>query len=329
MEFRTHIAISPPDFCIDHSMRMMLFGSCFSEHIGSKLAENKFQVDVNPFGILYNPMSVSAALKRIIAKNAITLNDLVQHNELYHSLMHHGSFSHPDKSVCVENISYRFDAATRSIQHTDIFFVTLGTAYVYKWKETGEIVGNCHKFPAELFLRHRVSVDEVVEEWKPLVEKLLKINPNAKVIFTVSPIRHWKDGAHENQLSKSILHLSIDALQHIFSENVLYFPAYEIILDELRDYRFYAEDMMHPSSVAVDYVWERFSETYFSESTRLLMKEWGRIAQDLRHRPLNTEVASYRSFLEQTRRKLQRFSTNYPQIKCYDELKKLETLLKN
>lgn len=328
MEFRTHIPLSPSGFEIDHTTEMMLFGSCFSEHIGDKLSENKFRADVNPFGILYNPMSVSFAIKRLIGKDAITEDDLVQHNGLYHSLLHHGSFSHADKSVCLKTIARRFEAAAQSVHTTDIFFITFGTAYVYKWKETGKVAGNCHKLPAELFVRHRVSVDDVVMEWGPVVKSLLEISPNVKLIFTVSPIRHWKDGAHENQISKSVLHLSVDALQNSFPDNVFYFPTYEIVLDELRDYRFYAEDMMHPSSVAVNYVWERFSETYFSPNTRLLMKEWMKIAQSLRHRPIHAETATYRSFLEHTLHKLISFSTRHPQINCDDELNTLQLLLK-
>jgi hypothetical protein len=319
MDFRTHIVIPESDISINHSTSMMLFGSCFSEHIGSKLLQHKFKVDVNPFGILYNPFSVSRAIRRLLSAESFSAADLVFNNELYHSPMHHGHFSATDKEVCLQNISSRFDQAVSFIGQTDLFLITFGSAYAYQWRESGEIAGNCHKFPADRFRRLRLSVEEIVEEWVEVITLLTVINPTAKLLFTVSPVRHWKDGAHENQISKSILHLAIDALQERFRERISYFPAYEVMMDELRDYRFYNEDMIHPSPLAVDYIWNCFSETYFSAATQRVNDEWAQIRRALEHRPLHPGTESYRLFTEGTAQKLAAFARRYPEISCEEE----------
>jgi hypothetical protein len=293
---------------------MMLFGSCFSENIGDKLLDYRFRANVNPFGILYNPLSISQAIKLLLSgKQPIFENDLVFHNEMYHSLMHHGDFSKTDKNHCLENIFERFSKSSDFIAKTDIFLITFGTAYVYRWKETGEVVGNCHKIPPDKFVRFRLTIDEIVSEWSEIISLIKNKNDKAKFLFTVSPIRHWKDGAHENQVSKSILHLAIDGLQSRF-EDVHYFPAYEILLDELRDYRFFAEDMMHPSSIAISYIWERFSETYFSDKTIGINQEWSHIYRAIHHKPMNPETEAHKKFLEQTKLKMEEFYKRYPLI---------------
>ncbi|MGI6047147.1 MAG: GSCFA domain-containing protein [Petrimonas sp.] len=323
MDFRTRISIPTSDFQLNHSTRMMLLGSCFSENIGNKLLENKFRVKINPFGIVYNPLSVAAVVNRLLFKKNFNENDLVFHNDVYQSFLHHSSFSHPDKTRCLQSISESFSNAAEFIRETDIFLITFGTAYVYKLKSTGKVVANCHKFPADTFIRERLSVEEIVKEWSEIIRAISTRNPTAKFIFTVSPIRHWKDGAHENQISKSILHLAIEQLQKMFTSALSYFPAYEILLDELRDYRFFAEDMMHPSSVAVDYIWDRFCETYFSKETMDINSEWQKIQQALNHRPLNHNTEWHQRFQHQILQKLIDFQANYPQINCEVEINKL------
>ena len=323
MHFRTIVEIPMSDIRIDHSTRMMLFGSCFSENIGRKLMQSKFQVDMNPFGILYNPFSVSAAMRRLLSATPFSEADLVFNNGIYHSLMHHGHFSAPDKDSCLRNISERFESAAGNIRQTDLFFITFGSAYVYKWKESGEIAGNCHKFPSRLFHRFRLSVEETTEEWKQLITTLTIFQPDIKLLFTVSPVRHWKEGAHENQVSKSVLHLAIDNLQHLFPENVRYFPAYEVMIDELRDYRFYDEDMMHPSSFAVDYIWQLFGNTFFPADTRKINEEWEQIRKAMEHRPLYSGTEAHDAFVKNTLRKLEDFARRYPEISCEEEKRKL------
>lgn len=318
MDFRTIIDISVSDIEINHSSRMMLFGSCFSENIGRKLLQFRFQVDVNPFGILYNPFSISVAMQRLLSATPFEESDLVFNNGLYHSLMHHGYFSSFDKTACLEGISERFESAVSQLEQTDLFLITFGSAYLYQWKENGEIAANCHKLPARLFRRFRLSVEEITEEWKKLISMLMAIRPDVKILFTVSPVRHWKEGAHENQISKSILHMAIDNLERLFPGNVRYFPAYEIMIDELRDYRFYDEDMMHPSSFAIDYIWHLFGNTFFSVDTTKINKEWEQIRKAIEHRPLYPGTEAYNTFVKDTRRKLEAFRRRYPWILCDD-----------
>jgi GSCFA family. len=329
MDFRTRILIPKSDISIDHSTKAMLFGSCFSENIGQKLLRYKFQVEVNPFGILYNPLSVSTSIIRLLSAKSFSEAELVFNNGMYHSFMHHGVFSAVDKHACLQNISERFERAAAFIRKTDLYLLTFGTAYAYKLKESGRIVGNCHKFPADKFHRFRLSVEEIVEEWGGVIGVLATINPQAKLLFTVSPIRHWKDGAHENQISKSILHLAVDALQNRFPDIVYYFPAYEVMIDELRDYRFYDEDMMHPSSSAVEYIWSRFSETFFTDETHHVNEEWVPIRKALDHRPLHPETDAYRTFLEQTAQKMDAFAHKHPDISCEEERLLLSSLWKD
>jgi len=299
MDFRTIINIPVSDIQINHSSRMMLFGSCFSENIGRKLQQSKFRVDVNPFGILYNPFSISTAMQRLLSAKPFLEADLIFNNGLYHSLMHHGQFSAPDKEACLRNISKRFESAVLQIKRANLFLITFGSAYVYQWKESGEIAGNCHKLPARLFHRFRLSVEEITEEWEKLISMLTAMHPDIKLLFTVSPVRHWKEGAHENQISKSILHLAID-------------------IDELRDYRFYDEDMIHPSSFAIDYIWQLFSNTFFSSETIGINKEWEQIRRAMEHRPLYPGTKEHEAFVKDTLRKLETFSRRYPEISCDD-----------
>lgn len=323
MDFRTPVIIPESTFRIDHSTKMMLLGSCFSENIGARLLEYKFLVKTNPFGIVYNPFSVAAVVKRLLSNKGFDETDLVFHNDVYQSFLHHGQFSHPDKNRCLENISRSFAEAAGFILKTDIFLITFGTAYVYKLKSTGEVVANCHKFPSSAFVRERLTIEEIVKEWSSVINAISAHHPATKFIFTVSPIRHWKDGAHENQISKSILHLAIDRLQEMYESTLSYFPAYEILLDELRDYRFFAEDMMHPSPVAIEYIWERFGETFFTEETIRANREWDQINRSLDHRPLNNQTENYRHFLKQTLQKLILFRQNHPQIDCSREIEEL------
>lgn len=323
MDFRTPVIIPESTFRIDHSTKMMLLGSCFSENISTRLQEYKFLVKTNPFGIVYNPFSVAAVVKRLLSNKGFDETDLVFHDNVYQSFLHHGLFSHPDKNRCLENISRSFDEAAGFILKTDVFIITFGTAYVYKLKSTGEVVANCHKFPSSAFVRERLTIEEIVKEWSSVINAISAHHPAAKFIFTVSPIRHWKDGAHENQISKSILHLAIDRLQKMYAPTLSYFPAYEILLDELRDYRFFAEDMMHPSSVAIEYIWERFGETFFTGETIRTNSEWDQINRSLDHRPLNNQTENYRHFLKQTLQKLILFRQNHPQIDCSREIEEL------
>ena len=323
MEFRTRIDITEGEVMINHNTAMMMLGSCFSEEIGRKLLEHKFRVDINPFGILYNPFSVSEALARMISGNPFSEGDLFLYNGMYHSPMHHGAFSSPRLDESLQLINKRFEKAVALLPLTDLLMVTFGTAWTYRRKDDDRIVANCHKLPANQFERSRLTLEEIVREWELLIKRLLKLNPRMKLLFTVSPVRHMKDGAHENQLSKAILLLAIEQLQTQFPGQIFYFPAYELMIDELRDYRFYGDDMLHPSSLAVNYIWEEFSRFCFSHDTDEVNREWSVIRQALEHRPLHPDSEAFSRFRQQTREKLEAFARRHPSISCEEERKNL------
>ena len=251
MELITKVEYDKAPCKISHLSKSLLLGSCFAENIGCLMRENKFDCDVNPFGILYNPLSVSKALDDIIACKHYGPDDLFFHQECYHSYMHHGSFSATNREMVLDTINTRLSKASQRLAQTEVLIITFGTAWVYYLQSTREVVSNCHKMPAKTFVREKLTVNDIVETYSSLIAKLQQCSPNLRLLFTVSPIRHVKDGLHENQLSKATLLLAIDELTRKFPEQVSYFPAYEIVMDELRDYRFYADDMGQPSALAI------------------------------------------------------------------------------
>ncbi len=328
MQLQTLIQILQSPTPIEYTDKLMLFGSCFAENMGEKLTGNKFQVDINPFGILYNPLSVKSALTDLLERRSFTENDLFAHHGVYHSFAHHSRFSAVGPQECLAQINERMAHSSEWLRQTDRLIITFGTAFVYQLKETGQVVSNCHKLPEKLFHRERISVETIVNEWRELIARLRTENPKLLFLFTVSPIRHWKDGAHENQLSKATLLLAIDLLvKEIDCCN--YFPAYEIVMDELRDYRFYAEDMIHPSGQTVDYIWERFSETQISKESLLLMAEWGKIRKALQHKPFNPKSETYRIFLQQNLQKVEQLTKKCPTFALSTEIAQIREQLKS
>lgn len=315
MNFRTEIPVEKTDIRIDHRSSLMLFGSCFSQSIGQKLLDGNFDVEVNPFGVLYNPSSIAKSLRLLLDRKVFTEGDLFEEKGVFNSFHHHSLFSSPDKIECLKKMNDSAERASAKIKTLDCLLVTFGTAHVFSLRESGEVVSNCHKVPASFFERTRLTVSDIVAEWSDLLGRLRSASPKMKVIFTVSPIRHWKDGAHGNQLSKAILLLAIDELQNEYP-NVFYFPSYELLLDDLRDYRFYAEDMIHPSEVAVDYIWKYFSESYFTTDTQLIIKEWQQLVRAVSHRPQNSQSKEYQDFLKNIMDKLLIFKTKYSYLDC-------------
>ncbi|MDU1904255.1 MAG: GSCFA domain-containing protein [Dysgonomonas sp.] len=318
MEFRKKIDIPVSDLQISHHSRMMLLGSCFIENIGQKLQEYKFNANINPFGISYNPASICQSLEILLDKKDFTEKDIFHHEGLYHTFFHHSAFSEEDKNQFLSNINNHREKASEDLKNADILFITFGTSYIYTQKQTNKVVSNCHKLPANHFERRRLSVSEIVDSWKSILFRLREVNPALKILFTVSPIRHWKDGAHNNQISKSVLLLSIDELSNS-SDDIYYFPSYEIVLDELRDYRFYAEDMIHPNDTAIRYIWERFTETYFDKETIQINKQWQNIHKAISHRPFNEQTEEHKQFLRQTLLKLNELRNKYPYFECEKE----------
>ena len=290
----------------------MILGSCFAEAIGQRLSDLLFPIDLNPFGILYNPDSIAAAIRRLMDGHLFTADELIQHHDLYHSLLHHGSFSAPTADECLERINARLSAGAEFLAAADRIIVTFGTSYVYRWKGTGAVVGNCHKMPDSYFRRERLSVDKAVHRWNLLLDSMVRRRPEVKWIFTVSPVRHLRDGAHENNLSKSVLHLLIEKLISLYPTIANYFPAYELMMDELRDYRFYAEDMCHPSPAAIHYISDRFESTYMDAKTRAWLRRAEALHRDLQHRPMHPDSEAYRRFLVQTKLKLKQLRAELP-----------------
>lgn len=299
---------------LSHQDHLMLLGSCFASHIGRRLTEAKFACEVNPYGVLYNPLSISTALRELMAGKQYTEEDLYCYRECWHSPMHHGDFSAASVEETLRNINGQSEKARKALDALDCLLLTWGTAWVYEDRDTQRIVGNCHKRPECCFTRRKLSVDEIVNDGIDWIGRLLKLRPHLKILFTVSPIRHVRDGMHANQLSKATLLLAIDALQAYFPEHVFYFPAYELVLDELRDYRFYADDMVHPSELAIEYVWQHFAESCFSEDTLRIMEECKNISRMLEHKPFHPESEEYKRFLGQIVLKIDRLNEKCPYL---------------
>ena len=249
MKLQTIVDIPASPWKIGYEDKILLLGSCFSDEIGEQMTQRGLQVTCNPFGTLYNPLSISQALQMT------AVPELVVHDGLWHSMAHHGSFSRSTKEEAEQAVLASIETMQMALQEATVVIVTFGTAWVYEMN--GEIVGNCHKLPESSFTRRRLTVEEIETAWRPILEQY----SDKHWLFTVSPIRHIKDGLHENQLSKATLLMAVEQLGD-------YFPSYEIVLDELRDYRFYADDLVHPSSLAVQYVWERFIDTFCTPQTR-------------------------------------------------------------
>lgn len=284
IEYHTRVSIPPLPFPVDYATGIVSLGSCFSDEIGTLLCDSGFHIERNPFGTLYNPASVAAGLRRIMYDVEIVPGDLVEHEGLWHSWHHHGSFSRPTAEECLEACNSRIHQAHQALKEASVLLLTFGSAWTYSLADGG-IVANCHKLPQSMFVRRRMSVEDIVDLWRPLLDELHVCYPSLNVVLTVSPIRHIGDGAHGNQLSKSTLLLAVDELVDrelpptprkrkgvkvaAPAKGVtVYFPAYEIVLDELRDYRFYDADMAHPSPLAVEVVWDRFQKATMSPAVR-------------------------------------------------------------
>lgn len=313
MSFFTEILIPEFTWKMDYSKSMMLMGSCFTENIGQKLLDQKFDVDMNPFGILYNPESIANSLNILLEKRIFTEDDLFQDHGLWNSFYHHSRFSDIDCNTALQKINERIASSIEFLKTADFLIITFGSAWVYEFKETGNIVSNCHKVPASEFNRFRLGVYEITENYHELLEQIWKINPNLKVIFTVSPIRHWKDGAVENQLSKATLLLAIDQLIRGFGNQVCgYFPSYEIMMDELRDYRFYAEDMLHLTPVATDYIFDRFSKVMITSESKEISKKILKLKKSMDHRPVNSKTNEYRDFIYLNLNQIEQLNAEFP-----------------
>lgn len=328
MDFRTPTDITPLAPRLRHSDKLLVMGSCFAEHIGGRLEKMKFRTEVNPYGVLYNPLSIAEALTRLIEQRPFTEEELHEFPDGgWNTWLHHSRYSHPDKQEALLAINTNMKKAWRQLTEANTLIITLGTAWVYKLADTAMVVGNCHKVPERNFTRQRLQVQEIVEALSTVILLINEINPKLRVLFTVSPIRHLKDGLHGNQLSKATLLLATDELCRLYPEKCNYFPAYEIVMDELRDYRFYAEDMAHPSMQAVDYVWECFVDNCIDADAQSFMLQWEKIVRAMRHRPFNSQSEQYKSFIQQTISKINELKKSTPYLEVQDELEHCLSLI--
>ncbi len=312
MDLQTKVEIpSSEEVKICYKDQILSLGSCFAENIGRKLASSCFDVDVNPFGVLYNPVSISNSIELILDNKVFSTSDLFENKELWQSFSHSSLFSDTNAASCLEIINQRLTLASQRMNQVNVLLITFGTAWVFEERKSGRVVSNCHKLPSADFERRRLTVSEIVELYGQIITRMQSINPKLEIVFSVSPIRHFKDGAHENNLSKSTLLLAINELQSNH-EHVHYFPAYEVMMDELRDYRFYSTDMCHPSEQAVQYIWERFGETYFSDSTQLLKQKVDQYIKDVSHRPIHPQTSEFKLFLQAVAKRKASLVNEYP-----------------
>ena len=313
MTFQTSIPIQKSDFLIDYSSKLVSFGSCFAENMGDKFDYFKFSTLTNPFGIIFNPISLEKIIFRSIHKKYFTEKDIFFHNEAWHCYEVHSELSNPDKAEFLTTLNQLIDTTNWHIEKLTHCLITLGTSWVYKHIENDEIVANCHKVPQKQFVKELLSVADIEASLKRIVSKIQVVNPNCKFIFTISPVRHSKDGFVENNVSKSHL---ITALYHFLSNatSSIYFPSYEIMMDELRDYRFYAEDMLHPNQTAIDYIWMKFSENYINEVEFETMQHVSEIQKALSHIPFNPNSESHIKFQDNLKQKINAIVAKYPEM---------------
>jgi len=302
----------------------MMIGSCFAENIGNQLQELCLPTTVNPFGILYNPVSIANGLTILLEGKEFTSRDLFFHENLYHSFAHHGKFSRPAHDEMLDFINSKVIEARAVLKGSSHLFITFGTSWVFRFKETGEVVSNCHKLPGTLFDHYRLQVAQITEIWVPLLHQLFVLNPDLHIVFTVSPIRHLKDGVHDNQLSKSTLLLAVDELSSYFgADHISYFPSYELLLDELRDYRYYASDMTHPSDLAIELIREKLETSFFDQEAKLISSELIKLVQANKHRSQNHNNIGFQGFIKKQIEIAQQIQNKYPFIGVDSILKNL------
>ena len=315
MQFTTKIPVQKSSFPIDYDSKIILLGSCFAENMGEKFQYFKFQATTNPFGIIFNAVSLEKLIRRAVENRMFTENDIFFHNDLWHCFEVHSELSNSDKDAFLDSLNDLIRSTNKQLNDSTHIIITLGTSWVYRNIETNEIVANCHKVPQKQFTKELLSINQTEESLQSIISLIHSVNPNCNFIFTVSPVRHIKDGFVENTLSKAHL---VAAIHKTITNNpslITYFPAYEIMMDELRDYRFYAEDMLHPNQTAIDYIWIQFFENYISESEFGLMNEICSIQKGLKHRPFNPNTESHQKFLNQLDLKIQTIQNQHPFIK--------------
>ncbi len=310
MEFRTQITGIPNTNQIDYQSNILLFGSCFTENISKKLTYFKFNTQSNPFGILFNPKALETIITNSIHQKVYTENDVFFSNERWHSFDAHSDLSSVDLRQLLSTLNHQIKTTKIALEKASHLIITLGTAWVYRYIAKDQIVGNCHKIPQKQFIKELLTVDEISASLHAITSLTKDINPNIEIIFTVSPIRHLKDGFVENSRSKAHL---IAGIHSLISEknNIHYFPSFEIMMDDLRDYRFYTSDMLHPSNTAIQYIWEQFSHVWIHPKTASIQKEVATIQKGLNHRPFNPDSKQHQQFTTSLEQKISALKSRY------------------
>ncbi len=312
MQLSTPVVIPSYANKFSYQQPLVLLGSCFAEHIGEKLADHKFTICQNPTGICYNPATIVQSLMRVLRQQHFSEDELFEAGGKWHSYAHHGRFSQADAPSTLATINGELAEAYCHLQKASHLILSLGTAWVFEEIESGKIVNNCHKQPASLFRRYRLSTEQMVQELEAVLKLLWELNPSVEVVFTVSPVRHLKDGAHHNQLSKASLLLAVDCLRKQHPQ-IQYFPSYELVLDELRDYRYYAKDMAHINELGIEYIWEKLTHSLIEP--HLIKEAFPRIQKvrtALQHRPFNAEADEYQQFLQKLLQQIAALEQQYP-----------------
>lgn len=319
MKLTTPVNIPRSELKIEHQDKILLMGSCFSQNIGTKLEESKFNVIKNSFGTIYNPISIAQNITRLSNSMLYTDQDIYNYKDKkVVNFSNQSSLPITSKKEFLSIENNKLAKGISAFVEVKTIILTFGTAWVYEWKETEEIVANCHKIPDTFFNNRLLSVSEIVEKYEPIIEQLAERN----FVFTVSPVRHVKTGLYENNLSKSTLHLAIKELVKKY-DNCYYFPAYEIVIDELRDYRFYKEDMVHPTNQAVNYVWDKFSETYFNDKTKQLNIEIHKIRNAASHKPFDFDSGEHQGFIKKQAEVMESLISNNPFLDFEEEENRL------
>ena len=316
MELQTKIPLSKASCnLIDYESDILLLGSCFSDNIGDKLNYFKFKNLINPFGVLFQPKAIETLVRYAVEEKIYTEKDVFFHNEQWLCFGAHSKISHVSKEDLLSNLNDKNKLTRQYIKASTHVIITLGTAWVYRFKATNTIVANCHKIPQKQFDKVLLSVNEIIETLKNIVHLITTLNPGVSIIFTVSPIRHIKDGFIENTQSKSHLITAIHCfLKQSSTNHCFYFPSYEIMMDELRDYRFYTEDMIHPNKIAITYIWDKFKKVWIIEGALKMMENIDGIQKGILHMPFNPRSIAYQQFLKKLDKKKEIIQNNYPHI---------------
>jgi hypothetical protein len=321
--FQTPVKLSKSPHPITLDDRILTLGSCFAVNIGSKLEAFKFKSNTNPFGTLFNPVSIFKLVNQAALNGIIASMGIVENQGVFHHYDLHSEYSNISKKALLQKANKQLKKLGNQLGVTSLLIYTFGTAIVYELLETGEIVANCHKVPAREFHRRFLEIDEIVHSFKINYDLVKSMNKNARFILTVSPVRHQKESFEQNNVSKSILRIACEKIRADFA-HVEYFPAFEIMMDELRDYRFYAEDMLHPNQVAVDHIWQRFTKVYFDEEMQDFISRWEKIRRAIAHRPFNPDSEEHQAFIKKTIAQLNEFSNT---IDTSEEMQLLKSQL--